>query len=239
MSYDPDMAYSRVAIQAEPSERAVFIRRTYAHLAGAILAFVALEFVLFQVLSPEAVLKLMIGTPYSYLFVILAFLGASYLAQYWARSDTSRGLQYLGLGLYVVAEAVIFVPILYYSMYVVDDPYLIPTAGVLTLCVFGGLTAAVFITRKDYSFLAPFLAVASFLALGLLIVACVWPGALGGLGLWFSFAMVALASGYILYQTSNIMLHYRTGQHVAAALALFSSVATLFFYVLRILGNRR
>ncbi|HEV3256943.1 MAG TPA: Bax inhibitor-1 family protein, partial [Gemmataceae bacterium] len=111
------------------------------------------------------------------------------------------------------------------------------TAGILTLCMFGGLTAAVFITRKDFSFLGPVLSVISFLALGLIIVACIFPI---GLGTWFSFAMVALASGYILYQTSGVMLHYRTDQHVAAALALFSSVALLFYYILRILmGSRR
>jgi len=54
------------------------------------------------------------------------------------------------------------------------------------------------------------------------------------LGVWFSGAMVILAGGYILYYTSNVMLHYRTDQYVAAALALFSSVALLFWYVLRI-----
>jgi hypothetical protein len=36
------------------------------------------------------------------------------------------------------------------------------------------------------------------------------------------------------------MLHYRTDQHVAAALALFSSVALLFYYVLlALMGSRR
>jgi FtsH-binding integral membrane protein len=238
MSYDRDMAYSRVVIQAEPSERAVFIRRTYAHLAGAILAFIGLEAALLMVVTPEAVFGLFGSTPYSLLFLMIGFIGASWLAQYWARSESSRGLQYLGLALYVVVEAVIFLPLLtianaYY-------PGTIPTAGILTLCMFGGLTTAVFVTRKDFSFLGPVLGVASFLALGVIIIACFIPGVMGGLGMWFSFAMIALASGYILYQTSNIMLHYRTDQHVAAALALFSSVAMLFYYILRVLlASRR
>ena len=38
-----------------------------------------------------------------------------------------------------------------------------------------------------------------------------------------------------LYHTSNVMLHYRTDQHVAAALALLAAVALLFWYVLRIM----
>jgi FtsH-binding integral membrane protein len=46
--------------------------------------------------------------------------------------------------------------------------------------------------------------------------------------------MVVLASGYILYHTSNVLHHYGTEQYVAAALALFASVALLFWYVLQL-----
>jgi len=44
----------------------------------------------------------------------------------------------------------------------------------------------------------------------------------------------APGASYVLYYTSQVMLHYRTDQHVAAALALFAAVATLFWYILRI-----
>ena len=61
------------------------------------------------------------------------------------------------------------------------------------------------------------------------------------LGIVFSVAMVLLAAGYILYQTSLVMAHFSPTQYVAAALMLFSTVATLFWYVLRLLMelNRR
>ena len=49
-----------------------------------------------------------------------------------------------------------------------------------------------------------------------------------------SAAMVLLAAGFVLYDTSNVLHHYRTTQHVAAALALFASVALLFWYILQI-----
>ena len=55
------------------------------------------------------------------------------------------------------------------------------------------------------------------------------------LGLFFSGAMVLLASASILWSTSNIIPHYGTEQYVAASLGLFASVALLFWYVLRIL----
>jgi len=48
-----------------------------------------------------------------------------------------------------------------------------------------------------------------------------------------------LASGYILFYTSNVIRTYRTTQHVAAALALFSAVALLFWYVLRLFMSKR
>lgn len=220
-----------VAAHAASSDRATFIRRTYAHLAGAILAFVGIEALLLNGLSDDQqvhILRSMGG--YGWLVVMLAFMGASWLAQTWAQSDTSPGMQYMGLGLYVVAEAVIFLPLLIIATHFVDKT-VIPTAAVLTLAVFGGLTLSVFVTKKDYSALRPILCVGSLIALGV-IVAGVFLGF--SLGLFFSFAMVALMSGYILYYTSQVMLHYRTDQHVAAALALFAAVATLFWYILRI-----
>jgi FtsH-binding integral membrane protein len=220
-----------IAERARPDERAMFIRRTYGHLAGAILAFVALETLMIKVFPDvgESVARALLSG--SWLIVLLAFMGVSWLANYWASSGASAGLQYLGLALFVVAQSIIFVPLLFIAY--IKDPTTIPTAGVLTLCVFGGLTAAVFITRKDFSFLGPILCIAGFLALGVILVATFFSPSL--LGLVFCFAMVALASGYIIYDTSNILHRYRTDQHVAASLALFASVALLFWYILQIL----
>jgi FtsH-binding integral membrane protein len=109
-------------------------------------------------------------------------------------------------------------------------------AGIMTLAVFGGLTLAVFLTGKDYSFLRPVITIGSFIALGVIIA-----GVLFGfhLGLFFCFAMVALASVAIIYQTSNVMHHFSTTQHVAAALALFAAVALLFWYILQIAMSSR
>jgi FtsH-binding integral membrane protein len=59
------------------------------------------------------------------------------------------------------------------------------------------------------------------------------------LGLWFSFALLGLASAYIIYDTSNIMHHYAPHQYVGAALELFASVALLFRVILRIMMESR
>jgi FtsH-binding integral membrane protein len=230
MSYAYEYSHRRVAAEAAADARAAFIRRTYGHLAVAILAFAALEAVLVRVVPAELIGSLFAGR-FSWLLCLLAFMGVAWLADTWARSNASPTLQYLGLGLYVAAEAVIFLPLLYVAANLAA-PDVIPKAGILTLTLFGGLTVAVFITRHDFSYLRTILCIGSCVALGLIVVGLFLGG---GLGLWFSFAMVALASGFILYDRSNVLHHYRTDQHVAAALALFAAVALLFWYVLRIL----
>ena len=76
-----------------------------------------------------------------------------------------------------------------------------------------------------------FLFAAGWAAFGLIICSMLFGF---NLGMVFSAGMVLLASGWILYDTSNVLHHYRTDQHVAASLALFASVALLFWYILRI-----
>lgn len=223
---------------ATVDERASFIVKTYLHLTGAVFAFVMLEALFFITGIFQMVAEFILDGPLSgrfgWLVVLGLFIGVSYVADRWARSDTSSAMQYMELGLYVVAEALIFIPLLYLAAYY-SEPSVIPTAGLITLVLFGGLTGIVFLTRKDFSFLRGILGMLAIAALGLIVA-----GAIFGfnLGLFFSWAMVALACGYILYHTSQIMLYYRTDQHVAASLALFADVMLLLWYVIQILMSR-
>ncbi len=220
-----------VVAEAPADERAQFIRRTYLHLAASVLAFTGLEIALFKSGIAETLLRFMLGGQYSWLIVLGAFMGISWLANWWAQSDASQGLQYAGLTIYVIAEAVIFVPILYIAMKF-STPDVLPMAVLFTLLLFGGLTASAFITRKDFSFLGPIICIASFIALGVIVASILFGF---NLGIVFSAIMIAIAAGAILYTTSNIIHVYRPDQHVAASLALFAAVALLFWYVLRIL----
>lgn len=233
-----DALSSPVAWAAEDA-RAAFIRRTYLHLAGAIGLFVAIEAAIFT-LVPDATLQsmlgFMLGGRWSWLIVLGAFMGVSYLAQSWANSGASAGTQYAGLGLYVLAQSIIFVPLLYIASR--SAPEIIPAAGILTLVMFGGLTAIVMITKTDLSGMGKYLWWAGIA--GLAIIGCSIFFQFS-LGIWFTGLMIALAGGYILYDTSNVMHRYRTDQHVAAALALFASVALLLWYIIQMLMslNRR
>jgi FtsH-binding integral membrane protein len=231
----------RVASQARAPERVAFIRRTYAHLAGAILAFAAIEAFLFNY-APASVVDTivgsMLGSRFSWLLVLGAFMLVSWIATRWAQSDSSVGLQYLGLTLYVVAEAVLFVPLLFMAQhFTLPEDHVVAKAGIMTLAMFGGLTLAVFVSGKDFSFLRTYLAVGSLLAFGFIVASILFHFE-GMLMLVFCFAMVALASGYIIFQTSNVIHQFRTDQHVAAALALFAAVALLFWYILQIVRLR-
>ncbi|HEY5812426.1 MAG TPA: Bax inhibitor-1 family protein [Terrimicrobiaceae bacterium] len=224
-----------VAADAGPAERSQFIRRTYMHLAGAILAFVALEAVLLNSPIAPAMMKLMVGGNFSWLIVLGLFMGVSWLAQSWALSGASLALQYAGLGLYIVAEAIIFIPLLYVAAFY-SSPDVIPMAAMISIGLFLGLTGVVVTTRIDFSFLRGFIVIGGFVALGIIVASILFGF---NLGVIFAGAMVLFAAAAILYSTSNVFLHYRTDQYVAASLSLFASIALLFWYILRILLSLR
>lgn len=237
----PYAQFGMKAIDAPIDVRKSFIKKTYIHLMLAIYAFVALEWLYFSLGWELPALRFMATTPMGWLIVIGAFMVVSFVANRWAQSNTSVGMQYAGLSLYVVAESVIFLPLLALAKMQtvnidgVGTIGVIPAAGVTTLIIFGGLTAFVFLTKKDFSFLSGFLTLACISALALIVISAIFGF---HVGIWFSWLMVVLASGYILYDTSNVLHHYRTDQHVAASLALFASVALLFWYVIQIFMNR-
>jgi len=211
--------------------RAHFIARTYNHLFGAIVGFTLLEIFFFQTGIAEAMARAMLGT--NWLFVLGGFILVSWIASRAAHTSKSLGTQYAALIGFVIAEAIIFVPMLY-----IADAYApgaIQSAATLTLTGFAGLTGIAFWTRKDFSFLGGVLRWAGILAL-LAIVGGVIFGFT--LGMFFSLAMVAIAGAAILYDTSNIIHHFPDDRYVAAALQLFASVALMFWYLLRIFTSR-
>lgn len=225
----------RVAALAGQMERSAFIQRTYMHLAGAVLAFIMLEAFLMSVIPAETVLRA-VGGRWAGLVFLGLFMVVSWVARSWADSNSSSNWQYAGLGLYVVAEAAIFLPLLTLATVIGGDAHIPMNAGIVTGIVFAGLTAMVFITGADFSWMGRYLCLAGLAALG-----CILCGMVFGfsLGLFFTGAMIVLAAGYILYDTSNIMHHYQTNQHVAASLALFASVALLFWYVIQLFMSMR
>lgn len=233
MAYVSPESGSLQGVYRQPVEtRARFIVRTYLHLLGAILAFTAIEIALFASGVGETLGIAMLNT--NWLFVMGGFLLVGWLGSRFAHMAGSPVTQYLGLSVYVVAEAIVFVPLLLIAQ--IQAPGAIQSAAVVTLLGFGGLTAVAFVSRKDFSFLGSIIKWGGVVALVAIV-----SGAIFGfqLGTFFSVAMVGLAGASILWDTSNVMHHFPEDRYVGAALQLFASVALMFWYVLRLFINRR
>lgn len=229
-----DRSYGDSVAEAPVNVRAVFIRKTYLTLGAAVLAFTALTAALVSSGAAEQFVKSLFVSRGAIIGLMVAFIVGGLAAQAMARSQSSPALQWAGLILYTLLQVVIFLPILVISETFPEyaGKNLALQAGLCTLLVFGALTFTVVASGKDFSFLRPFLIVASFAALGFILVSVF----LGGpsLGLGFTILMLVLSAGYVLYDTSNVLKHYQPGSHVAAALELFASVTLMFYYMLRL-----
>ncbi|MEC3875149.1 Bax inhibitor-1/YccA family protein [Chryseobacterium salviniae] len=214
-------------------EKADFYKKTYLHVALAILAFIGVETVLLQMV-PDQVIFAMFAQRYIWLLVIGVFWLASVLATKWSLS-LSKSTQYFGLGFYILLEAVIFLPLIKIAT-LYTGPQVIFQAAMLTIAMFSGISFVAFTSKRDFSFLRNIIVIGGFISLGLIV-----GGMLFGfnLGLWFSVGMVILASATILYQTSKLKDSYSTNQYVGASLQLFASIMLLFWYILSILMSRR
>ena len=222
-----------VVSYATDADRAIFFKKTYSHVAYAILAFMIVESILLQIVPIEWILSMM-GGKFVWLFILgLFWLGSTLSDRLVFHPD--RDKQYLGLGFYVLLEAIIFLPMIAIAV-LYSGGEMILQAAIITLFMFSGLTAVVFMTKTDFSFLRTAITIGGFVALGVIVV-----GAIFGfnLGLWFSVGMVVLASASILYQTSQIKDKFSTDQYVGASLQLFASIMLLFWYILRILMSRK
>ncbi|MXS72752.1 permease [Flavobacteriaceae bacterium W22] len=215
-------------------EKAEFYKKTYLHVALAIVAFIAVETILLNVV-PAEMIYMMVGQRYSWLLVLGVFWLASFLATKWSLAQ-SRSTQYFGLGVYVLLQAIIFLPMMYMAMAYTGGGEVVFQAATLTVAMFSGISFITFTSKKDFSFLRNIIAIGGFIALGLIVAGMIFGF---NLGLWFSVGMVILASATILYQTSKLKDAYSTDQYVGASLQLFASIMLLFWYILRILMSRR
>ncbi|CAA0150655.1 Probable transmembrane hypothetical protein [Tenacibaculum maritimum] len=216
------------------AERVAFYKKTYTHVAGGVLLFVIFEYLLLQ---STAIVEFALSMTQGFKWLLL--LGGFMLVTNYAESTMlktqDKSKQYAAYGVYILAEAFIFIPLIYIAMLYTGSADLLQQAAIVTLALFAGISSIVFITKKDFSFLKSALTVGFFIAIGLIIA-----GTLFGfsLGLWFSVGMCILAGGSILYQTSNLVNKYSTNDYIPAALGLFASLMLLFWYVLQLFLSR-
>lgn len=225
---NPYAAPMTVVAAASDNERSAFYQRTYLHVAGAVAAFAALEAIWLKSPLAPAIAQKMTGG-FSWLIVLGLFMVVGFIADKWAQSSNSKTMQYAGLGLYVVAQSVIFLPLMLYAN--AFAPGAIVSAAWTTAALVAGITIFAFVSGKDFSFLRGVLVIGGLIALGTIVAAILFNFALG---VWFSGAMALFAAVSVLYTTSSIIHHYNPRQYVAASLALFSGIALMFWYILQL-----
>ena len=211
-------------------DRSNFIWKCYAHVVGAILAFAAIEVYFFQSGIAARIAGPMMN---NWWLVLGAFILAGWGATHVAHRVESKNAQYAAFAVFIFMEAIIFAPMLYIAS--IKAPGVIDSAAGVTILGCVGLIATVMVTRKDFSFLRGLLTWVFFLALAAIVGAMIFGFELGT---WFSVAMIGFAGAAVLYDTSNIMLHYPQDKYVAASMQLFASIAMMFWYILRLFMSR-
>lgn len=212
--------------------RTAFMGRVYARLVAGVAAFVLIELYLFTSGLAVAITEFVFST--SWLLILGGFMVVSWLANSVALRATTPGSQWGGYLLLVAANALIFAPMLVIAE--VQVPGTVAAAGQYSIGGFVILSVIAHRSARDFTWLGATLRWFGVLALVAIVLAVLTGSALGT---WFSLAMIGFAGAAILYETQVILRETPPGRETVAAMALFSSLALMFWYVLRLLMSRR
>lgn len=226
--HDVITADGLLAVEASVSERMRFIRKVYSQFFVSLLITAG---VTGAVMSSSAAMNLAANL---WPVWLILYLGASFASGMVSKASPAVG--YLVLGTLAVSTGFFFGPVITFHARV--QPEIVWQALILTGATFTGLTMYVFTTRKDFSWIGGSLFLVLFLLIGLGIVQIFIPFS-AGMQMGITIASVLLFCGFILYDTSNILHHYRTDQHIHATVMIYLDFVILFMNILRLLGNRR
>jgi FtsH-binding integral membrane protein len=226
-----ELKYVTPVAEATVQARSDFIWKCYAHVVGGILAFAAVEYYL---ITSGVALRIAPVLLQSWLLTIGAFMLVSWGASHVAHRLESKPAQYAAYAVLIVAQALLFAPLILVAA--TQAPGVLDSAIGVTVIGCVGLIAVAMVTRKDFSFLRGLLVWGGLLALGAIIAAVIFGFEMGT---WFSVAMIGFAGAAVLYDTSNILHHYPEDRYVGASMALFASIALMFWYILRLFMSRR
>jgi FtsH-binding integral membrane protein len=212
--------------------RSAFMGRVYARLVAGIAAFVLIEAYLFTSGIAYAITEFVFST--SWLLILGGFMVVSWLSNSLTMRASSPAAEWGGYLLLVAANALIFAPMLVIAE--LQVPGTVAAAGQYAVGGFIVLSVIAHRSARDFTWLGATLRWFGVLALVAIVLAVLTGSALGT---WFSLAMIGFAGAAILYETQVILRETPPGRETAAAMALFSSLALLFWYVLRLLMDRR
>ena len=228
-----NMNYATPVSDASVEDRSEFIWKCYAHVVGGILAFAAVLSYFVTSGIAANILQFIATTGFGWPVLFGGFILVGWGASHLAHTLESKPMQYAAYAALVFAEALIFAPMILMAMMM--QPGIIESAVGVTVLGCVGLIAVAMITRKDFSFMRGMLVWGGMLAFAGIIASMIFGFQLGT---WFSVAMIGFAGAAVLYDTSNIMHHYPADRYVGASMALFASIALMFWYVLRLFMSR-
>ena len=222
------------AIDAAVNERLGFIRKTYLHLGVEIAAVAGMTWLTLNVPALSKIAVLLLS---HFIIYLAAFFGVSLLSRKLMQGDRSMAAQYGGATLWVVFLGLLVAPLAMIAEAKFGSLAVLGEAFIMTMCVFGGLTAYVFVTKKDFSFMGGALAVISMTLVGFALISFLF-GGFGGSPIW-SIIWVLLLGGWVLYDTSNILHHRRVDQYVAASVDLLVDFVYMFIHIaILLMGSR-
>lgn len=211
-----------MAADASDQARLNFIRLTYVLFTASVLTAVVGGIISLNTPLGDLVMAF---APWSLLLILPLSIGAQVMAD-------KPSLGNAALFGFAALLGILIAPVV--DLY---SPNTVTQAGALTVLIFGALTAYVFITRKDFSFLGGIVFVG--------LIACIGAGLLNffvfknsGFSYWIAWGVLLFSAGFVLYDTSNIMERYPLNQPAGAALGLLISFFNIFMSLLRILNGR-
>ncbi len=216
------------AAEAAVDERAAFLKRTYAWLGAGVLFWC---FTMWGVQHVPAIAEMSLWLRNNYIVTIVLLMGGGFVVRMLSTKALIGPVSYL---LYAFFFGLLIGPLVAYAE-LAGHADVVSMASLTTGTVFIGLTAYVFISGKDFSWMGGALAIGLFALIA--VALCGWLFGFS-IGVWFAIAAAVLYSGYILYDTSQILHHMPTNMHIAAAANLFVNIVLLFYYILMIFLSR-
>lgn len=232
------------AAQASASDRTTYIAKVYGlFFTGVFFFFASMALPIAGWTAGIPAMEAYVGLALQVGFwpALLLIIGSTFLASWLAMKPVVNLIAFYMLA---AVWGFLTIPIVLYAIAVAGGGLeIVFQATALTTFVMGALTAYVFISRKDFSFMGGFLFVGLLTVIGCAIMGWFMAAVMGINTTYFqlglSIAIVLLFSCYVLYDTSKILHHYSTDMVVPGAMSLMIDFIILFRTLLFLLASRR
>lgn len=212
------------AAAAPLAERMAFLKKVYGLLAISVFLAAGASW---TTITNQAFLNVVAGN--YILFIILEF--AAIFFAMWARKKETMGM--VALFSFTILTGVTTAPVL-----LVYSGTTVTQAAFMTGLIFAGLSFYTIVSKRDFSFMGGMLTTGLIiLIIGGLLNMFIFKSS--GISFLYSAGGVFLFSGFIIYDTFNILKRYPTDEYISATLSLYLDILNLFLMLLHLLGGSR